>query len=431
MEYISLIGILVALTIIVIGSIRGLNLIILSSVATFIVLATGGVAVIDNYTTTYMGSVGESVTSLFPLFLGGQLFGKLLDKSGLTESLAINIVKKVGTKAIVTAVYIVSWVLVAAGVNVFVIIFTVYPLAVSFFKLAGIPRSLIPACVLGAAVSNQTLPGMTNNSNIVPTEALGVPATAGPVIGILGCILLAVMNLWYLNYAAKKAVAAGEGFKEREGENIQIDMAKTGMPNPLMVIPPLAVVFILLNVVRLPAYAALYCGAVVLLVMFFSRYGGIKGIFEALNDAAKGSTSVVSTSAIVGFASVVAVVPGYELIQTVLTKASSGNPYLYAAIAVAVIAGVSGSATGGIKFVLAEFSDKLLAMGANPSSLSRVMTMASLTFDSLPHNSAIVLTLNYCGVTHKEGYKHVFFTTVLATLVSAAMGIVLASMGIC
>lgn len=179
MEYISLIGILVALTIIVIGSIRGLNLIILSSVATFIVLATGGVAVIDNYTTTYMGSVGESVTSLFPLFLGGQLFGKLLDKSGLTESLAINIVKKVGTKAIVTAVYIVSWVLVAAGVNVFVIIFTVYPLAVSFFKLAGIPRSLIPACVLGAAVSNQTLPGMTNNSNIVPTEALGVPATAG------------------------------------------------------------------------------------------------------------------------------------------------------------------------------------------------------------------------------------------------------------
>ena len=63
MEYISLIGILVALTIIVIGSIRGLNLIILSSVATFIVLATGGVAVIDNYTTTYMGSVGESVTN--------------------------------------------------------------------------------------------------------------------------------------------------------------------------------------------------------------------------------------------------------------------------------------------------------------------------------------------------------------------------------
>ena len=53
MEYISLIGILVALTIIVIGSMRGLNLIILSSVATFIVLATGGVAVIDNYTTTY------------------------------------------------------------------------------------------------------------------------------------------------------------------------------------------------------------------------------------------------------------------------------------------------------------------------------------------------------------------------------------------
>jgi len=203
------------------------------------------------------------------------------------------------------------------------------------------------------------------------------------------------------------------------------------MPNPLLVIPPLAVVFILLNVIRIPAYASLYCGAVILLVMFYKRYGGAKGIFNALNEAAKGSTSVISTSAIVGFASVVAAVPGYALIQSVLTKASSGNPYLYGAIAVAVIAGVSGSATGGIKFVLAEFSEKLLAMGANPASLSRVMTMAALTFDSLPHNSATVLTLNYCGVTHKEGYKHVCFTTVIATTISAIMGIILASMGIC
>jgi len=80
---------------------------------------------------------------------------------------------------------------------------------------------------------------------------------------------------------------------------------------------------------------------------------------------------------------------------------------------------------------LAEMTRLGMAMGANPASLSRVMTMAALTFDSLPHNSATVLTLNYCGVTHKEGYKHVCFTTVIATTISAIMGIILASMGIC
>lgn len=43
MEIISIIGILIALAIVVMGSLKGLNLIILSSVAAFVVAATGGV----------------------------------------------------------------------------------------------------------------------------------------------------------------------------------------------------------------------------------------------------------------------------------------------------------------------------------------------------------------------------------------------------
>ena len=56
-------------------------------------------------------------------------------------------IKKMGVNAIIIAVFSVSWILLFCGVNVFVIIFTVYPLACAFFKLADIPRNLIPACV--------------------------------------------------------------------------------------------------------------------------------------------------------------------------------------------------------------------------------------------------------------------------------------------
>ena len=81
---ISLIGIFIALVIIIAGSMKNVSLIILSSVAAFIVAAMGGVGVLDGYG-TYIGGVGGAIVSLFPIFLGGQLFGTFLEKTGLTE----------------------------------------------------------------------------------------------------------------------------------------------------------------------------------------------------------------------------------------------------------------------------------------------------------------------------------------------------------
>ena len=48
----------------------------------------------------------------------------------------------------------------------------------------------------------------------------------------------------------------------------------------------------------------------------------------------------------------------------------------------------------------------------------------------MPHNSAIVLTLNACNVTHKEGYKHLAVTTVLNTTIAAIIAIIFAMIGI-
>ncbi len=429
MTTVSLIGILLALVVIVVGSMRGLNLIIISSVAAFIVALTGGVGIVEGYS-TYIGGVGASVVSLFPIFLGGQLFGSFLEASGITESIANAIIKKMGTKAIVLACFSVSWILLFCGVNVFVIIFTVYPLACAFFKVADLPRSLIPACVLGAAVSMQCLPGTATTANVLPTEAFNVPASAGTVAGVVCSLFLFVANVWYLNSQAKKAQARGEHFVAKDGENFEVDLDKKGLPNPLLALIPVGVTLVMLNGFRITAYLCLYCGAMVSMVLFWKRLGGLKGALATLNKAAKGSMSVIGTAAIVGFGTIVTAVPGYQLVQDGLVSVSSGNPYIFAFLCVAVIAAVSGSATGGIKFVLNTFAEKLVAMGGNPAALSRVITVSSLTFDSLPHNSAIVLTLDYCGVSHKEGYKHLFVTTVVNTTIATFIAIALASFGI-
>ena len=425
----SLLSIFFALALVVVGSLKGINLIILSSAAAFLVAGAGGVGLLNGYG-IYLSGVAGSVTSMFPLFLGGQLLGCFLERSGLTESIANAIIRRSGTRAIVVAVFTVSWLLTFCGINVFVIIFTVYPIACAFFKVGDIPRSLIPACVLGACVSQQVLPGVTTTTNILSTETFGVSAAAGPITGVCLSIFLFVMNAGYLYVQGKNAKTRGEHFVPLEGEFFEVDLEKGGLPHPLLAVIPIGVVLVTLNVFGLPAYAALYLGSIAAMALFFRRLGGVDGVIATFNRAAKNSTAVLSTCAIIGFSRIVTSVPGYELLLSGLEKVSGGNPYIFAFICVAVIAAVSGSATGGVKFVLESFSAKLLAMGGDPASLCRVICASALTFDSLPHNSAVVLTLNACNVSHRDGYKYVAVTTVVNTILATGIAIAFAMLGI-
>ena len=285
-QLISLIGIFLALAAVVVGSLRGINLIILSSAAAFLVSATGGIGLLSGYS-SYIEGVASSVVSMFPLFLGGQLLGCFLEKSGLTESIANAIIRRSGTRAIVVAVFTVSWLLTFCGINVFVIIFTVYPIACAFFEVRDVPRSLIPAWPLGACVSQQMLPGIADTINILATDTFGVPAAAGPITGVTTAVFLFAANAGYLHREGKKARERGEHFVPLEGETYDIDLNKQGLPHPLLAVLPIGVVLAALNGFGLPAYAALYLGAIVAIVLFFRRLGGVQGVTDTLNQAAK------------------------------------------------------------------------------------------------------------------------------------------------
>ena len=209
MEIISFIGIVAALILIILGSVRGYSLILLSTVAALLVAATGGVNVFENYANVYMGGVANMVLALFPIFLGGQMFGKMLEMSGLPMAVASGVFRKLGPASAVAAVYLATLAMSVGGIDVFVIIFTMYPLAAAFFKAAGISRSLIPACVLGGAVAMQTLPGMPINNIVLPANAFGTTPMAGFWMAIAGFAIVGGGNLWYLHRAGQKYIAKG------------------------------------------------------------------------------------------------------------------------------------------------------------------------------------------------------------------------------
>ena len=430
METISLIGILVAIFVMVYGCVKSTNLVILTPICALIVALTGGMSLVDGYGTTYMNGMGSFVISQFPIFLTGALFSKFLELSGLSKSIAVSLFKKLGTKNIVLAMILCNVVLAAAGVNTFVIIFTIFPIAVALFNIADLPRKLIPACILGPTVAACMIPGLPTLNNTIPSDAFGVSVMAAPIIGFVGFILMAVLDVLYLNYEAKRSKAKGEHFTANPGDEkyLDIDLNAEGLPNPLLVLIPLAFVLISLNVFAFPAYASLFCGCVIVAIMFFKVLK--QSLNQLLDEAAKNSQVIITTAALSGFGAVVTAVPGYALVSDALSKVSFGNPYLYTVITVAVIAAISGSAYGSMRIAATVIGEKVVAMGGNPEVISRLMTTSSLSFDSLPHNSAIVLVLNYCGVTHKEGYKYLGVTTVLFPLLVSIVGIILGTIGI-
>ena len=431
MQYISLIGILLALALIIFGAMKSINLIIVAPIAAMLVAFTGGMNPLEGYALNYMKGFGQFIMAYFPVFLGGALLGKVLEISGLADAVGQGIVKKFGQKNIVTAIGLATAVMVIAGVNTFVIIFTMYPMAVAFFRPAGIPKKLIPACVLGPSVVAQMLPGTTQMQNIIPAEKLGVTAMSAPITGFFVFFVLMVLCFWYLNREAKKCIANGDPFDSKEDPNkpIAAKMDTGLLPNPWITILPVGTVIVLLNVLHVPAFASLFAGClVVFLILVCLRR--TKGVVAAVSVACENSKSIITTAAVVGFGAIVSAVPGFQVFVEFLSKVSFGNPLIYAFIAVCILTAVTGSSSGGMTIALDTIGPKLLAMGGNPQSIARVIAITSLGLDSLPHNSAIVLTLNYCGVSHKEGYKYLFVTTVLLPLLGGCIAVLFGMIGI-
>ena len=90
-----------------------------------------------------------------------------------------------------------------------------------------------------------------------------------------------------------------------------------------------------------------------------------------------------------------------------------------------VLAGITGSASGGMSIALAAMAEQFIA-NANAAGiplevLHRVASMASGGMDTLPHNGAVITLLAVTGLTHRQSYKDIFAITVIKTLAVAVI----------
>ena len=155
----SMLGLAGGLGLLIWLTLRGVNLFIAAPLCALLVALTSGVALFpteaveSSFLTLYMDGFAGFLSAWFFMFLLGSLFGKFMEDSGAADSVARYIVDKLGMKHAVLAVVIACAVLTYGGVSVFIVAFSVYPMALSLFKDANLPRRFIPATLAFGSVT--------------------------------------------------------------------------------------------------------------------------------------------------------------------------------------------------------------------------------------------------------------------------------------
>jgi H+/gluconate symporter-like permease len=162
---------------------------------------------------------------------------------------------------------------------------------------------------------------------------------------------------------------------------------------------------------------ALLLGIVMVVVTAFGR---VRERFAVGTKAAVAGALLASlnTASEYGFGGVIAALPGFLVVSDALK--SIPNPLVNAAVSVSSLAGITGSASGGMSIALAAMSDTFIK-GAEAAHipmevLHRVVAMASGGMDTLPHNGAVITLLAVTGLTHRQSYRDIFAVTVIKTL---------------
>lgn len=475
----GIVAIVVALILLMYLAYRGLSLLILApALAALVALVSAETPLLASYTQVFMGSAGSFIVSYFPLFLLGAIFGKLMEDSGSAEVLASAIVERLGEGRAILAVVLSCAMMTYGGVSLFVVAFAVFPIAAALFRKVNLPKRLIPGTIaLGAFTFTMTaLPGTPAIQNAIPMPFFGTSPFAAPGLGILTGLVMLGLGQGWLSYRARQARAAGEGYGEHAGEPAPHDhlreraagegfdlaevepQPRRGLPSlPLALLPIMLVIALnlLFTAVIIPAMdtgyladptygattiesvrgvwsviAALVLSILLLIAINWRR---LQNLTASLDSGANASLlPIFNTASLVGFGSVIASLAAFEAISAWVTTAGGDNPLISLAIAVNLLAGMTGSASGGMSIALSTLGDTYLAMGQaagiSPDLLHRVTAVATGGLDALPHNGAVITLLSICGLSHRQAYLDIAAVAVIGPIIALILLILVGSL---
>jgi len=435
-EWIGIVGLLVAIVFLIWGAFKGLAALPLSILGAAIVILTNRMNWWDSFSVFYVEGYLSFFRSFLLIFITSALYAKIMEETGSAVSIGYKFIDWFGAKRAVLIVVLTTAIMTYGGISLFVVIFAIAPIIFLLFNEANLPRSfaLGPLLIGSATFTMKSLPGSPSATNIVPTQFLGTDVNAGAMIGIISGLLMFIFGMLYLKWETKRLLKAGKGFEFIPGTDVsKYVVERSQLPSAFTsFLPMIVVVTIIVGwgiLIRRNAWETTAATTVVVAMSIASalaiilnweavknyKDGGLKGI---LNTGTTGAvTAIAGPAAIVGFGGVVQNSPSFTIIVDYILGLEM-HPYAMAAFAPSIIAGITASSSGGLIITMQTLSDYFIESGADLGTLHRITAMFSGTFDSLPHSTSLFLMFGYLGVTHKEGYRYVWWgTTIIPTIV--------------
>jgi H+/gluconate symporter-like permease len=229
----ALTGIVLSLVLLITLAYRGHSVVAVAPVAALIAVIFSGAPVLASYTQVFMPALAGFITSFFPLFLTGAIFGKLMTLSGFARQLAAWISRLLGPNQAILVTVLATALLTYGGVSAWVVVFTIFPIATALFEEADIPRRLMPAAIaLGIfTFATAALPGSPQIHNAIPTRYFGTNTFAAPILGLIGATVVFGLGMAWLTWRRRQLQTDGESFYDPTDAELRDNAAQAPKPS--------------------------------------------------------------------------------------------------------------------------------------------------------------------------------------------------------
>lgn len=434
-DVIAVVGIILSFAVMFVLVYKGMHVVWATFISSIILIITNGLQLFDTIGLLFT-AWGEAIPTFAPVVLFGAVFSKVMDYTGAAKSFATTLYHSVVPKnatdkkrrmITIIVTIILEVILVYSGIDQFAIVFIMMPILGVVCEEVNIPRRYLPAMILSAAGIACATPGCANVSNTIPMQLAGSTSMGGMIPGFIGAIVILIGVCFYLVRAINKSVEQGEHFEW--GKVLQPPAGGDKTPHFILSIIPFIVVIVGFNILKLECQYAIALATIVALILMYQyipvREGSevnlktrFTGIYDLMLEGLMSIAPIMLIFLSTGFASVISSCKGYEILVNAVLSISLPPAITFGVIMlllVGIMINPVGAMMVAIPFAMTAFPDM------NPAAIHRISSFAYIVLDSLPFAAGIIVAQNMAGLTQKEAYKPMFFTTVVWAFVGFAI----------
>ncbi len=376
----SILAILLSLVLLMYLAYRGFSVLLLAPLmALLAVLGSPGTPLLASYTQVFMKALGGFIALYFPPFLLGAVFGHLMESSGAARVIALRIVEWLGRRVRQAA---------TAGEGY----------GAQADSASALDRN-VRAHALGEGYDVAEF-GPQISGDAAPVALPGFAVALAPIVAVVA------LN-WLFSTQLLPRLDSGYLANELYGAT-RLDAVRG-------------------------VWAIIAALALSILLLIGLAWRSLPNLRQDLEtDANAAVLPIFNTASQVGYGAVIASLVGFTLIRDAVLGIAPGQPLISLSIAVNVLAGITGSASGGMSIALQTLGGAYLEMGRaagiSPELLHRVTSIATGGLDALPHNGAVITLLAICKLTHRQSYGDILVVAVITPLVALAAVVLLGTL---